>query len=336
MKLDKYQLETIENINEQSIVFSGAGAGKTRCLIEKLSKILKNNINKNIVVITFTNNAADEIKQRIGDVNSNNSLFIGTIHSYANQLLINKNINTSKIIKDKQFDRLFNLIRQRPDCIDNVDYLLLDEAQDSTDSQFNFILSYIKPKYFTFYGDVNQSIYGFNGAEPELLLNISQKSNINTYYLKYNYRNANDILEFAQDLIARSGNYDKTEPFEYKDGEVIPMKFTQTNIINIFKTNKNYKNWFILTRTNKQLIDILHLLQDYSIPVTTFKQKDLNNEEIQQKLSENKIKLLTIHSAKGLEADNVIVIGNKMYNKEEIRIAYVAATRAKKRLYWCH
>jgi superfamily I DNA/RNA helicase len=46
------------------------------------------------------------------------------------------------------------------------------------------------------------------------------------------------------------------------------------------------------------------------------------------------VKVLTIHSAKGLEADNVIVIGPKFYNLEERCISYVAATRARNNLYW--
>jgi superfamily I DNA/RNA helicase len=48
----------------------------------------------------------------------------------------------------------------------------------------------------------------------------------------------------------------------------------------------------------------------------------------------NTVKVLTIHSAKGLEANNVIVIGSRFYNLEERCISYVAATRARNRLIW--
>jgi superfamily I DNA/RNA helicase len=50
-------------------------------------------------------------------------------------------------------------------------------------------------------------------------------------------------------------------------------------------------------------------------------------------MEENTVKVLTIHAAKGLERLKVIVIGNKYYNDEEIRISYVAATRAMDELY---
>ena len=53
-------------------------------------------------------------------------------------------------------------------------------------------------------------------------------------------------------------------------------------------------------------------------------------------MANNSVKVLTVHSAKGLEADNVIVIGVSKWNKkaEERRVAYVAATRARKKLIW--
>ena len=48
----------------------------------------------------------------------------------------------------------------------------------------------------------------------------------------------------------------------------------------------------------------------------------------------NTVKVLTIHSAKGLEAKNVVVIGARFWNEEEKRLSYVAATRARDLLIW--
>ena len=45
--------------------------------------------------------------------------------------------------------------------------------------------------------------------------------------------------------------------------------------------------------------------------------------------------MLTIHSAKGLEAPKVILCGARIYNEEERKIAYVGATRAEQALYIC-
>ena len=55
-----------------------------------------------------------------------------------------------------------------------------------------------------------------------------------------------------------------------------------------------------------------------------------------KKMTSDTVKVLTVHSAKGLEADNVIVIGVSKWsqNPEERRVAYVAATRARNKLIW--
>ena len=51
-------------------------------------------------------------------------------------------------------------------------------------------------------------------------------------------------------------------------------------------------------------------------------------------MNENTVKVLTIHTAKGLEAKNVVVIGARWNDVEERCINYVAATRAKELLVW--
>ena len=72
------------------------------------------------------------------------------------------------------------------------------------------------------------------------------------------------------------------------------------------------------------------------IPCDTFKITDLNNSEVYEKTLENTVKVLTVHSAKGLEAKNVVVIGCRIHTHgEESCVSYVAATRAKNRLIWC-
>jgi superfamily I DNA/RNA helicase len=51
-------------------------------------------------------------------------------------------------------------------------------------------------------------------------------------------------------------------------------------------------------------------------------------------LNSDKIKVLTVHSAKGLEFDAVVAIGCNQMNSEECHISYVAATRARDILIW--
>ena len=117
-------------------------------------------------------------------------------------------------------------------------------------------------------------------------------------------------------------------------GLVRQGKFSLQEIISILKKQTNYTNWFFLCRFNRQIEEVSWLLEKNKIPYTTFKKAQLTKDELDERMNENSIKLLTIHTAKGLEANNVIVYGAQWNNDEEIRINYVAATRAKNLLIW--
>ena len=51
-------------------------------------------------------------------------------------------------------------------------------------------------------------------------------------------------------------------------------------------------------------------------------------------MKEDTLKILTVHSAKGLENKYVMAYNIRAYNNEEARLCYVAATRAKDYLMW--
>ena len=88
MTLSKIQKEIVNSKERNIIVDAGSGSGKTRVLTERVKRLLKEGNNpKSIVVITFTNLAADELYERLKDVEGSDKCFIGTIHSYANKLL---------------------------------------------------------------------------------------------------------------------------------------------------------------------------------------------------------------------------------------------------------
>ena len=79
---------------------------------------------------------------------------------------------------------------------------------------------------------------------------------------------------------------------------------------------------------------MINVLKKNGIPCEGFKQGRLTKEELTQKMEENTVKVLTIHSAKGLEWKKVVAIGMKYFSNAERNVNYVAATRAKEELYW--
>ena len=339
MELSKIQKEIVEAKEPYILVNSCAGSGKTRCLVHRLQYLLNIGVAPSkIVAITFTNAAAEEILERIARPVG---LFVGTIHSYANQLLLMGGVDTADILDKEQFDKLFSRIKKHPDCIKEVEYLLLDEGQDSTAQQFEFALKTVNPKNWMIFSDHRQSIYRFAGATPDYILNLMDSPEVTTYDLTENYRNAPEILDFAKKQIRPLGiDYlDHSVPMREVSGRVITIDYSGEGIATTIKRyvaegRSAYKDWFILTRTNAESEAILKVLARHKIPTDTFKKAQLDNKGVKQKMREDTVKVLTIHTAKGLEADNVVVIGARNRDIEEKCIGYVAATRARNLLVW--
>ena len=66
MKWTNEQLQAINDSGENIIVSAGAGSGKTAVLTQRVITKLKNGINiNNLLILTFTNAAAAEMKERI-------------------------------------------------------------------------------------------------------------------------------------------------------------------------------------------------------------------------------------------------------------------------------
>jgi superfamily I DNA/RNA helicase len=116
-------------------------------------------------------------------------------------------------------------------------------------------------------------------------------------------------------------------------GRVFRVDYSAEGIVRtiqryVAEGRSNYSDWFILTRTNAESEAIMYTLAKKNVPHDTFKKAQLDNKGLKNKMKENTVKVLTIHTAKGLEADNVVVIGARFRDLEERCVSYVAATRA--------
>ena len=333
-ELSKAQQKIVNATENKIVVVASAAAGKTTVLTERVRHLLENGVDpQKIVLITFTNAAAEEMASRL---EYPKGIFIGTIHSYANYLLLSHGKDTSDLLESERFDDLFERIKKHPNCIKEVEHLMVDESQDSTEQQFEFLLDMVKPKNYMLVGDWRQSIYRWNFAYPDYLLELSHNPEVTTYDLNENYRNGYKILDFARGIINAAGYeyYDRSRPMRGVSGKVLDVEYSPVAVARTIKQMGDFGNWFVLTRTNDQLDEIAFFLKKEGVPIDTFKRSELDNKELGEKMKQDTVKVLTIHTAKGLEANNVVVIGAKFFNVEERCVSYVAATRAKNLLVW--
>ncbi len=244
----------------------------------------------------------------------------------------------------------------------NYKYVIVDEYQDMSNSRYRLLKAMRMQKDYKLFcvGDDWQSIYRFNGSDVDLITNFEKYwGNTNISYIEKTYR-------FTSMMSILSGKFIMKNPYQYKkkiDAEMskdFPIKFvngyTENNCVNFLedkldKFEKNSTVYFLgrysididMFKNNKKYIIKYNNVENLT-DVTYLKRKDL------------KIRFLTVHKSKGLQADYVVIINNKNYGmgfpsrindlplirvllgsglddypfSEERRLFYVALTRSRK------
>lgn len=94
IKLSNKQKQIVEFEEGALLVKAGPGSGKTRVLIERIKRLLKNKKRTKILALTFSNMAAEEMKSRIEEdaeiSDLINNVTIGTIHAFCLDIVQNK------------------------------------------------------------------------------------------------------------------------------------------------------------------------------------------------------------------------------------------------------
>ena len=228
------------------MVNASAGSGKTRCLIAKILLLLEQGIKpENICAITFTNKAANEMKERlkshigsIGNmqVSTIHSLCVGIIKNFTNHTVLNHHFS---IYDDSnQLTIVKTIIKSKELPGDPKTYILAignmkSSGSDNIKKTFrksNFTKELIENNFILVYKTYNEILFKNNACDFD------------------------DLLTYAHDCLVHedcSGHYSNLWPHllvdEFQDTSLI-----QYHIVNKLHT-KNSKTLFVVADFNQSI-----------------------------------------------------------------------------------
>lgn len=189
--LNKNQLDAVLYNDGPLLLLAGAGTGKTRVLTSKIAYIIKNKMAfpSEILAVTFTNKATNEMKERVENITGLNvdAMWINTFHSTATRILrqygemvgINKDFNiisqTEQITLVKQIIKDLNIESDIEDeKVDVKEYVsLIGKLKNKTKSSLNIgILLNKLPKFSEVYDLYHKKLKQINSCDfDDLILN---------------------------------------------------------------------------------------------------------------------------------------------------------------------
>ena len=216
---------------------------------------------------------------------------------------------------------------------ESFESVTVDEYQDVSPAQHAVLKFWTnKAQSVCVVGDPAQTIYSFAGSSSWFLEHA--KGDFPSPYrqisLSSNYRSGREIIRCANSVLAPSPKKYVRQACTLKSrGAVSKESFSDFSALaaraaKLAQDREKGKSVAILARSRRDLDAVKKELSSRLIPVS-----DSGREK------KEGVALFTIHSAKGLEWDRVIlVIGTEKVEmtEEERRILYVACTRAKERL----
>lgn len=236
-----------------------------------------------------------------------------------------------------------------------ISYIIIDEFQDVSISRYNLIRAIQKKTNakIVAVGDDWQSIYRFTGCDLDIFVNFKKYFEFpKIMYISNTYRNFQDLLDLSSKFILRNDKqlYKSLKSIKNRNESSIELYYYHNDIMfvtkNAIKKLREFgcKKVAILGRNNADI-------KKYGLPVSSKSLVDMS------KLFDFDVIFTTVHRAKGLEFDGVIIANledslsgfpNKMADdpilkyvsntcdnslyEEERRLFYVALTRTKNKV----
>ncbi|QZA78209.1 UvrD-helicase domain-containing protein [Deefgea tanakiae] len=300
-------------IGKNHAIMAAAGSGKTYVLIQRVQIMMKAGVSaSSILVTTYTNEAADELKKRLARFGITR-VRVGTLHSIAGSLLTEHGSSKSVIGYDQLIEQAAKIAVPRF-------HILADEAQDLDANQWQLLQAMGMSIYAV--GDTRQSIYGWRGANSAQFTDFLHSCGSDFFgtsgriVMAHSRRSCAAIIGLANRL---SEQY--TPSVAIKQGGSV-----------ITKQCKNEAS------EHEQIFAFVKDSQGKSLVVTRSNTERLHiKKRLWSKGLLDKADVMTIHAAKGAEADNVVLRCGQRKRAEVDGLEttnewYVRITRAKTNL----
>lgn len=232
-------------------------------------------------------------------------------------------------------------------------YIIIDEFQDTSMVRYKLVKSIQEEcdSKILCVGDDFQSIYRFSGCTLDLFVNFKKYFKPSkVLYMNKTYRNSLELIKISYNFIIKN-HYQLSKRIISDKRLKNPLK-----LVYFTKSNYEYKFFRLLDKLYLEGKKDILVLGRCNHDIKAIYQKELLDGNLQYK--DMKIRYLTVHTSKGLEADNVIVLNlvddilgfpnkieedevlklffknkEKYLYAEERRLFYVALTRTKNNVY---
>jgi hypothetical protein len=196
--------------------------------------------------------------------------------------------------------------RYLPEVQPVYDYVVVDEVQDITNAQLQFILRSLTSKSgFILTGDSNQIVHPnfFSWAAVKTFFYTGVKVSLPIHILHTNYRNSARVVQLSNRLLAiktqRFGSIDKESNY-------------------LVKTNSSSQGEVVLLQTNEKVQRDLNQRTVQSAGYAVIVPKDEDKAEA-AKIFKTPL-LFSVHEAKGLEYENVILLNFVSASSREFNV----------------
>jgi ATP-dependent DNA helicase RecQ len=286
--LSPTQLKIInDNDTKYIAVAAGPGSGKTKVLVHKLTSLLlmEDVKHEQLLMVTFSRAAATEFKKRLLKLigNAANYIEIKTFHSYCFDLLGKVgSLEKSDMILKKTIEKIKNKEVETSRVTKTV--LVIDEAQDMDEDEFNLINSLMEQNEemrVIAVGDDDQNIYEFRGASSKYLEQFINLNKATNYELVENYRSKRNLVEFTNQFVQQVHHRLKDTPIIAKqatNGKIKLVRYQSNNLItpliyDLLSTGLAGTTC-VLTKTNEEALQVTGLLLKHKIQAKLIQTND--------------------------------------------------------------